>query len=700
MALHRIGNYELLGELGRGGMGVVYRGVDSFIKRQVAIKTIYLSDIQDQEERQFLRQRLYREAQSAGILSHPNIVTIYQIGEQDEITYIAMEYVEGSNLADLLRQREKVSLGLLLGVFEQTAAGLDHAHSHGVIHRDVKPANIIVRPDGVAKITDFGVAKISAQSVTRTGMTLGTPHFMAPEQIQGKHIDGKADQYSLGVVMYEAITGKKPFTADSMTTLIFRIVSDPVDPKRDNPAMGDEASDVLKRALAKTPEDRFPSCVALAQALRGAMAGHAEAAVLPVPSHRSPSHSAPHPESRSFTPPGNPATASMPVPTAGSSGSSAFPVASSSQAIPVPVPAGPVSASPAPPRPRDTRELPPSQTPVSTPIPTPMPAQAWEAKPPSRAVWLVPVLAFAGLAIVAAVFVIFWLVGGISPFSDPPSNTAGTASPGTTDPPPDRPDPGPSTPPGSSGTEIAGIIGNPPLNPEAGTPGSPVSGTPSGINTPGSGSGTISPEGTTPGTVKPNPVKPDPVKPSPVTPNTVVPGAGSGTSGRPAETAPGRSTAPTKPGGSASPRQEVEVIGGNTGQTPQTGAQSGSPGSRVPDRPAGNTPAPEKTTPPPPATSPRLLVRVPAVYPAAARRDGVSGTVGLRALVNTKGEPTNIEVTKGIRPDLDEAAKTALAKWRFQPGTAGGQPVDARVNVEISFSLVQEQRRPVSLRNP
>ena len=271
MSLERIGNYEILGELGRGGMGVVYRGVDSFIKRPVAIKTIYLNEIQEDHERQFLKERLYREAQSAGILSHPNIVTIYQIGELDDLTYIVMEFVEGRNLAQMLRSPDKPSVELLLSIFDQTAAGLDHAHAQGVVHRDIKPANIIVRSDGVAKITDFGVAKITSQTVTRTGMTLGTPHYMAPEQIQGKAVDGRADQYALGVVIYEIFTGHKPFKADTITALIFKIVTDGVDPKRDNPNLSDGVSNVLKKALAKEVSERYPSCQAMVQAFRAAV---------------------------------------------------------------------------------------------------------------------------------------------------------------------------------------------------------------------------------------------------------------------------------------------------------------------------------------------------------------------------------------------------------------------------------------------
>lgn len=203
----KLGHYEVTAKIGKGGMGVVYRAMDTLIGRDVALKTIHLNEIEDPNERQFLKERLFREAKSAGILSHPNIVTVYQIGEQDGLTYIAMEFVEGFNLGELLGREPRPTMELLLSVFDQTAVALDYAHSRGVVHRDIKPGNIIVRPDGVAKIADFGVAKISSQNVTRAGMALGTPHYMSPEQFHGRAIDGRSDQYSLGVMVYEIFTG-------------------------------------------------------------------------------------------------------------------------------------------------------------------------------------------------------------------------------------------------------------------------------------------------------------------------------------------------------------------------------------------------------------------------------------------------------------------------------------------------------------
>lgn len=699
MALHRIGNYELLGELGRGGMGVVYRGVDSFIKRPVAIKTIYLSEIQDDQERQFLRERLYREAQSAGILSHPNIVTIYQIGEQDEITYIAMEFVDGPNLAEVLRKRDqgKVSLESLVSIFEQTASGLDHAHSQGVIHRDIKPANIIVRNDGVAKITDFGVAKISSQTVTRTGMTLGTPHFMAPEQIQGKKLDGRADQYSLGVVMYESITGKRPFTADSMTTLIFKIVSDPVDPKRDNPSISDAASEVLKRALAKRAEDRYPTCEALAKAFR-------EAVGLGSVTGLSGSFAAGFQAGAAST--------QLPTPTAFPQGSGAFPPPASGSVgyptgvgpttptgipyglPPVVTPAPAPTPAPMPPGPSATRSAPP--------VPTPQPASEWWQPAPAYGThspnssatpvprtnqWLAPLLVVLGLALVAGVFGIFKLLTSGQQTVDG-GKMASTEIAGL------------PRPEGTGSTETAGGGATPG---EAGSGAQPQpavtssnSPTTTAASTPGST------PGLTPGSTPSSSL-------SPAVATQQSPPGSRVAAGAPPAAKPPASSIPASSGGVSSPAKPVPV-------PPTAKEPAARPSTAKPVIPAVNEPVsrpPEPAAPvaePAPAaavaatpavtSAPRPLVRVPAVYPAAARREGVSGTVSLRTLVNTAGEPTNIEVVKGIRPDLDSAAREALAKWRFQPGTSDGKPVEARVNVEITFNLVQDSRKPVSLRNP
>ena len=714
MDLQRIGNYEVLGELGRGGMGVVYRGVDSFIKRQVAIKTIYLTEIQEDHERQFLRERLYREAQSAGILSHPNIVTIYQIGEQDDITYIVMEFVEGKNLAQLLRSPEKPTVDALLSIFDQTAAALDHAHGMGVIHRDIKPANIIVRSDGVAKITDFGVAKIASQTVTRTGMTLGTPHFMAPEQIQGKPIDGRADQYALGVVIYEIFTGRKPFTADSMTTLIFRIVSDAVDPKRDNPNLSDAASEVLKRALAKEASQRYGSCQELVEAFRNAigmpsagavgfsgsstipsgsgfLAGQLPTGTQPLARRQLPTQTGVTQSSSVLHSPGTGVQTPTPTPTpvvptppsARVSTTPAPPIAPAPQTVSQSVSGNPSTRTPVPPQPPQSQatQSHAGQAPVARVAP-PMqntgtgayagPGATNFDQRPRKNLWLVPVLIGAGLIAVIGIFALVQLFRAASESGD--SKIASTQGAGNA------------------------VLPGSPSTPDA-TP-SPV--TPTGAGSTRNPGTTASPAG------RSNETKPASAPPQRPAQTASSNGSGSATppsrpSTSPRTSASGGTSSPAKPAvttpvaGAGSSRVPDPSYGGtpsNPGSRPSTPAPTKAPVAVTPEAPRHEVPSQPIFTPPKP------IVRVPAIYPAQARRDGVSGAVLLQAVVNEAGQPTAVNVIRGIRTDLDEAAQAALSKWRFQPGTADGKPVESRVNVEISFNLVQDQRKPISLKNP
>ncbi len=268
-----IGRYQILSELGRGAMGVVYRALDPAINRPVAIKTIRLAEFTDSAERERLRDRLFREAQSAGILSHPNIVTVYDVGEQGEVTYIAMEFVNGPSLEKVLLAPDPPEPQKVVSILQQTAAALDFAHKKGIVHRDIKPANIMLDEDGAAKITDFGVAKIAqSQQMTQTGMVLGTPNYMSPEQVQGKSVDGRADQFSLAVAAYEMLTGEKPFAAEQLTTVLYKIVSEePLAPHHLNPSLGWAVAMVLNRAMSKDPAKRYPSCTEFIAALDAAL---------------------------------------------------------------------------------------------------------------------------------------------------------------------------------------------------------------------------------------------------------------------------------------------------------------------------------------------------------------------------------------------------------------------------------------------
>ncbi|HEY2842732.1 MAG TPA: serine/threonine-protein kinase [Bryobacteraceae bacterium] len=285
--MQQIGRYQIVSELGRGAMGVVYQAQDPAIGRTIAIKSIRLQDLTDETERTRLRERLFREAQSAGILSHPNIVTIYDIAEQDGMAYIFMEFVNGPPLEKMLKVEQAPDKETLLSIFRQIAAALDYAHKKGIVHRDIKPANIMIHEDGSAKITDFGVAKIMSQQMTLSGTMMGTPSYMSPEQVQSTAITGRADQFSLAVIVYEALTGEKPFVAEYMPTLLYKIVrEDPLPPQRLNTTLDAQVETVLLKALAKVPEERFETCTDFITAL--AAACNANFAWMPLPRGASP----------------------------------------------------------------------------------------------------------------------------------------------------------------------------------------------------------------------------------------------------------------------------------------------------------------------------------------------------------------------------------------------------------------------------
>jgi tRNA A-37 threonylcarbamoyl transferase component Bud32 len=272
--MDRIGRYKIVRELGRGAMGVVYHAIDPNIGRPVAIKTIHLGVGRKPEEQERLRERLLREARSAGILSHPGIVTIYDVEHQGEVAYIAMEYVDGPTLDHVLSERATIPPSKLFSVLSQTAAALDYAHQKGIVHRDIKPANIMIAADGTCKITDFGIAKITASDqFTMTGAIVGTPHYMSPEQVQGHSVDGRSDQFSLAVIAYEALTGEKPYTGEHLTTVVYKIVTEePPPPHHLNPSLSGPIDTVLRKALAKKPDARFSTCQEFVETLEKACA--------------------------------------------------------------------------------------------------------------------------------------------------------------------------------------------------------------------------------------------------------------------------------------------------------------------------------------------------------------------------------------------------------------------------------------------
>jgi serine/threonine-protein kinase len=266
-----LGRYRLLGELGRGAMGVVYRAEDPMLNRTVAIKTI--SVVADPEERAEYEKRFYQEAKAAGGLSHPNVVTIYDIGHAGDVVYMAMEYIEGTELRDLLL-RGRLDAVAAVDLAAQVAEGLAYAHARGVVHRDVKPANIMVPRDGPAKIMDFGIARMRASEVkTQTGMLLGSPKYMSPEQLLGGAVDQRSDIFALGVVLYEALTGAPPFSGSDITQIMYQIVNAvPPPPSAVNSRVPPMLDLIVAKALAKEPAARYPDAHELAADLRACRA--------------------------------------------------------------------------------------------------------------------------------------------------------------------------------------------------------------------------------------------------------------------------------------------------------------------------------------------------------------------------------------------------------------------------------------------
>ncbi|WP_148714367.1 CHASE2 domain-containing serine/threonine-protein kinase [Chitinolyticbacter meiyuanensis] len=256
-----LGRYQVEKELGKGAMGVVYMGRDPKIGRVVAIKTMALSQEFEPDMLDEARSRFFREAETAGRLSHPNIVAIFDAGEEHDLAFIAMEFLKGQDLAPFTRPDQLLPLIDTVAVVRQVAEALDYAHKNGVVHRDIKPANIMYEPEGkTVKVTDFGIARITDSSKTRTGMVLGTPSYMSPEQLSGKKIDGRSDLFSLGVMLYQLSTGQLPFTGESMAELMFRIANEsPADPRTLNPRLPGMLAAIIMKALQKKAEERFQS---------------------------------------------------------------------------------------------------------------------------------------------------------------------------------------------------------------------------------------------------------------------------------------------------------------------------------------------------------------------------------------------------------------------------------------------------------
>ncbi|MFQ6008402.1 MAG: serine/threonine protein kinase, partial [Candidatus Zixiibacteriota bacterium] len=256
--IRNLGRYQVTGVLGKGAMGMVYKGVDPAINRPVALKTIRLDFVTDPQEENELKERLHREAQAAGKLSHPNIVTIYDVGSEGQLQYIAMEFLEGQTLENMIKKKVKFNYRIIAQIIIQICNALDYGHSQGIVHRDIKPANVMILKDYRVKVMDYGIARVDSSSMTKTGIAMGTPNYISPEQLQGKKVDHRADLFSLGVVMYEMLLGRRPFRGENLTSLIYAIINnEPDKPSEVNPQIPLLFDHIIARALKKDPNERY-----------------------------------------------------------------------------------------------------------------------------------------------------------------------------------------------------------------------------------------------------------------------------------------------------------------------------------------------------------------------------------------------------------------------------------------------------------
>jgi len=266
--ISQLGRYEVVGELGQGAMGVVYKAMDPLIDREVAIKTINLSLAM--EEREEYEGRFYQEAKAAGRLSHPNIVTIYDVGRSGDIAYIAMEYLRGRELRDILNETRLLPISETLDIVTQVGQGLAYAHEHDIVHRDVKPSNVMIASDCHVKITDFGIARMASAAVrTQTGMVLGSPKYMSPEQVLGKELDRRSDIFSLGVMLYEMLAGQVPFIGENINAIMYQTLNTiPAAPSSMNPAVPEMLDYIVAKALAKDMDERYQNARELVDDLK------------------------------------------------------------------------------------------------------------------------------------------------------------------------------------------------------------------------------------------------------------------------------------------------------------------------------------------------------------------------------------------------------------------------------------------------
>ena len=264
--ISQLGRYEIIGELGRGAMGVVYKAKDPLIERLVALKSINLHGL-DKKQREEFEKRFYQEAKAAGRLNHNNIVTIHDLGESGDVAYIAMELMEGRELHNVIGDKQRLPIDEALNIATQVADALTFAHQHGIVHRDIKPSNIMVLSNNQVKIADFGIAQMDSRLLlTQNGVILGSPLYMSPEQVKGSPIDSRSDIFSLGIVLYELITGRRPFSGDNAHSVMYQIVNEiPPKPSSINPDISDDLDQIVFKCLEKDPDDRYKDAKKLSE---------------------------------------------------------------------------------------------------------------------------------------------------------------------------------------------------------------------------------------------------------------------------------------------------------------------------------------------------------------------------------------------------------------------------------------------------
>lgn len=267
--MKKIGKYDIQSILGKGAMGIVYKALDPDINRKVAIKTIRFDLASEETDNEEIMQRFMREAQAAGKLTHPNIITIFDVGREEDLTYIVMQFIEGPSLQRLIARGEKFSVQDVTKLMDSVCSALDYAHQHGIVHRDIKPGNILLDNNKKPYVCDFGVARVDTSTLTQAGTAVGTPSYMSPEQVMGKKVDKRSDIFSIGCILYEILTGRRPFEAESITTVIYKIINEEPpalsELKKGLPAGFEK---IIGKALAKDANNRYQNCKQLAEDLR------------------------------------------------------------------------------------------------------------------------------------------------------------------------------------------------------------------------------------------------------------------------------------------------------------------------------------------------------------------------------------------------------------------------------------------------